>query len=70
MTLSIIMTFFCLICGGWPSLLCTIPAFVMASAVSAKKFCFYHAMLSIAELHVYLQYASLHSKISWGWYPV
>ncbi|KAL5499973.1 hypothetical protein EMCRGX_G011452, partial [Ephydatia muelleri] len=31
MTLSLVMTIICVMCGGWTSLLCTIPAIMLAS---------------------------------------
>ena len=34
MTLSVVLTVICIFCGTWYSLFCTIPAIVMASAVS------------------------------------
>ena len=34
MTLSIVLTVICVMCGGWWSLLCTIPAIILATVVS------------------------------------
>ena len=35
LTVSVVLTILCVVCGGWGSLLCTIPAIVVASAVSS-----------------------------------
>lgn len=37
--LSLVMTLLCWICGGWMSLLCTLPAIVLALAVSNINKC-------------------------------
>ncbi|KAL5499995.1 hypothetical protein EMCRGX_G011479 [Ephydatia muelleri] len=33
LTVSVVLTILCVVCGGWGSLLCTIPAIVVASAI-------------------------------------
>ena len=47
MTLSIVLTVICLMCGGWWSLLCTIPAIIFALAVSTYMNGMHACILSV-----------------------
>ena len=47
LTLSVVLTVICCLCGTWYSLFCTIPAIVMATSVSS---------INVFQLHVFISF--------------